>query len=198
MLDIGCGDGEHLLRFGDLDIERFGLDVSLPRLRQARQNGLAVLQSTGERLPFPDGSFDLIHVAHVLHHVADCENMLSQIRRCLTRDGTLFVVETVTNHPLIRAGRAIHPIWRGDKVLQSWTYAELTDLLGRAGYRIERSGRYNVLFWMWEMLPLLFWPFEIGTPFFVYLDLLLEPWLSEYAAHCYFVLKQDRLAPETH
>jgi hypothetical protein len=63
-------------------------------------------------------------------------------------------------------------------------------------FGIEQSGRYNVLFWLWEMIPLAFWPFEILTPIFVYLDLLLMRWLKRYSAHCYFVLKKKTSLPE--
>jgi SAM-dependent methyltransferase len=165
-------------------------------LRRARQEGLDALYATGESLPFPAGSFNLIYVAHVLHHVAHHERVLAQIHRCLVPDEALFLVETVTDHPLLRFGRAIHPIRRGDEVKANWRYVELIEIVGAAGFRIEQSGRYNVLFWLWEMIPLAFWPFEILTPIFVYLDLLLMRWLKRYSAHCYFVLKKKTSLPE--
>lgn len=196
MLDIGCGDGENLLRFDGLPLQRVGLDVSIPRLRQAWQEGLSVLRATGESLPFPAGSFDLIYVAHVMHHIADCERVLEEIHRCLAPGGVLFLVETVTDHPLIRLGRAVHPVWCGDEVEWDWRYAELVEILDTAGFQIEQSGRYNVLFWLWEMLPLAFWLFEIFTPIFVYLDLLLARWLKRYSAHCYFALKRQTYPSE--
>ncbi|MCA9941223.1 MAG: class I SAM-dependent methyltransferase [Anaerolineales bacterium] len=187
LLDIGCGDGENLLRFAGLPARRVGLEVSGPRLRQARAHGLDVLQATGTRLPFPDAAFDMIYVAHVLHHVADYPAVLAEIRRCLAPGGVLFLVETVTDHPLLRLARRLYPVWRGDAVEADWRYADLVQILERAGFQVRQSGRYNLLFFLWEMFPLAFWPLEIFTPIFVYLDLLLAKFLSRYAVHCYFV-----------
>lgn len=189
LLDIGCGDGENLLRFVGLPAYRVGLEVSWSRLRQARQQRLDVLQASGERLPFPDAAFDMIYVAHVLHHIADYPAVLAEIRRCLAPGGVLFLVETVTDHPLLRLARRIHPVWRGDAVEVDWRYAELRQILGQAGWQIAQSERYNLFFFLWEMLPLAFWPLEILTPFFVYLDLLLAKFLKKYSVHCYFVLR---------
>lgn len=189
LLDIGCGDGENLLRFAGLPACRVGLEVSWSRLRLARQQRLDVLQASGERLPFPDAAFDMIYVAHVLHHIADYPAVLAEIRRCLAPGGVLFLVETVTDHPLLRLARRIHPVWRGDAVEVDWRYAELRQILGQAGWQIAQSERYNLFFFLWEMLPLAFWPLEILTPFFVYLDLLLAKFFKTYSVHCYFVLR---------
>lgn len=191
LLDIGCGDGENLLRFAGLPARRVGLEVSWQRLRQARRHRLDVLQATGERLPFADAAFDMIYVAHVLHHVADYASVLAEIERCLAPGGVFSLVETVTDHPLLRLARRIHPVWRGDAVEANWRYADLCQILAQAGWQIEHSDRYNLLFFLWEMLPLAFWPLEIFTPIFVYLDLLLARFLKQYSVHCYFALRKD-------
>jgi SAM-dependent methyltransferase len=192
MLDIGCGDGENLLRFDDMPLRKTGLEVSFPRLRQALTHGLDVLQGSGTELPFPDDAFRFIYVAHVLHHVADYEAALAEIRRCLASDGTLFLVETVTDHPVLRLGRSIHPYWQGDEVEVNWSYEQLGQALVEAGFEIQARDRYNLVFFLWEMLPLAFWPFEIFTPIFVYLDLFLSRFLKKYSAHCYFVIKHSQ------
>lgn len=187
-LDIGCGDGENLLRFKDLPLRRTGLEISLPRLKKARALALDVLQGSGVRLPFPDNTFQMIYVAHVLHHIEDYPAVLAEIRRCLADEGVLFLVETVTDNPLLRLGRSIHPFWQGDEVEVNWSYSELGQQLAAAGYKVRETGQYNLVFFLWEMLPLAFWPLEIFTPLFVYLDLLLARFLKRYSAHCFFVL----------
>jgi ubiquinone/menaquinone biosynthesis C-methylase UbiE len=195
MLDIGCGDGENLLRFADLPLKQTGLELSFPRLRTAREHQLNVLQGSGVRLPFLERTFQFIYVAHVLHHVEDCESVLAEITRCLAEDGVLFLVETVTNNPLLRLGRRIHPFWQGDEVAVNWAYEQLTQRLVEAGFEIQQTGQYNLIFFLWEMLPLAFWPFEIFTPIFVYLDLLLARFFKKYSAHCYFVAVQSQAFP---
>lgn len=192
LLDIGCGDGENLLRFKGIELHRVGLEVSRPRLRRARLWRLDVLQGSGTALPLPDQSCDMIYVAHVLHHVADYEQALAEMGRVLRENGRIFLVETVTDHPLLRLARAVHPVWRGDAVEADWRFAQLMRILEQAGYEVEENGRYNLIFFLWEMLPLAFWPFELFTPFFVYLDLLLARFFSRYSVHCYAVLRKSR------
>jgi len=187
LLDIGCGDGENLLRFNDLPLRRMGLEISLPRLKKAHAQALDVLQGSGIRLPFPDKGFEMIYVAHVLHHIEDYQTVLAEIRRCLADGGVLFLVETVTDNPLLRLGRSIHPFWQGDEVEVNWSYVELVQQLAAAGFEIRQTGQYNLIFFLWEMLPLAFWPFEIFTPIFVYLELFLARFLGKFSAHCYFV-----------
>jgi ubiquinone/menaquinone biosynthesis C-methylase UbiE len=190
LLDLGCGDGENLLRFANAPLRRVGLEVSWPRLRAARKLGLDVLQSSGVNLPFPAATFDMVYVAHVLHHVADYEQVLAEVGRCLANDGHFFLVETVTDSALLRLGRWLHPVWQGDQVEVNWRYAELMAILQKAGYTIEESGRYNIFFFLWEMVPLALWPLELFTPLFIYLDLLLERLFPRQAVHCYFVLRK--------
>ena len=191
LLDIGCGDGENMLRFDEALLPRVGLEISWSRLKTARQLGLNVMQASGTELPFADQSFGMIYIAHVLHHVADYEQVLGEMARCLTDNGRLFIVETVTDNPLLRLGRKLHPVWQGDVVEANWRYADLVTIFQKAGFAIEQTDRYNVFFFLWEMLPLAFWPFEIFTPIFVYLDLLLGKLFKKQSVHCYFVLKKD-------
>ena len=189
-LDLGCGDGEYLLRFRPLPINIFGLEVSLPRLEKARRQGLAVLQGTGASLPFPENSLDMIYIAHVLHHVPDYQKVLAEIKRCLTPDGYVFMIESVTDNPLLKLGRKIHPVWQGDALEWDWRYDELYAILEEAGFHIEEKDHFNLIFFLWEIFPLNFWPLELFTPIFICLDLILAKFFRRYSAHCYFVLQQ--------
>jgi len=193
LLDIGCGDGENMLRFRHLPLRMAGLEVSAPRLQAARQYGLDVLQARGESLPFSAGSWDMIYIAHVLHHVAHHGQVLGEIDRCLAADGSVFVIETVEDNPLLRLGRRIQPSWRGDALEVAWRFDDLVKELEHGGFEVEESGRYNIVFFLWEMAPLRFWPLEVLTPIFVYLDLILARFFPDAAAHCYFVLRRRRV-----
>jgi ubiquinone/menaquinone biosynthesis C-methylase UbiE len=192
LLDIGCGDGENMLRFGGMPLLRIGLEISWPRLQTARRLRLDVMQASGTNLPFPNAAFDLIYIAHVLHHVADYDQVLAEMKRCLAVNGRIFLIETVTDNPLLRLGRKINPVWQGDEVEASWRFVDLAAVVEQAGFTIETYGRYNLLFFLWEMLPLAFWPLEIFTPIFVYLDLLLAKFFKNQSAHCYFVLSTQK------
>jgi SAM-dependent methyltransferase len=63
----------------------------------ARRNGIAVdiVDGSGESIPFPDNSFDSVHVGLVLCSVDDVAATLGEIRRVLAPGGRLVVLEHV-------------------------------------------------------------------------------------------------------
>jgi SAM-dependent methyltransferase len=61
ILDVGCGAGRHLAWFRRHGFPHcFGLDLSLPLLRDARAAGQAVARADMRRVPFRPGRFDLV------------------------------------------------------------------------------------------------------------------------------------------
>jgi len=65
--------------------------------RRAARHGIAVdiVDGTGESIPFPDNSFDSVHIGLVLCSVDDVEATLGEIRRVLVPGGRLVVLEHV-------------------------------------------------------------------------------------------------------
>lgn len=65
--------------------------------RLADRHGIAVdiVDGTGESIPFPDNSFDSVHIGLVLCSVDDVAATLSEIRRVLVPRGRLVVLEHV-------------------------------------------------------------------------------------------------------
>ncbi|ORC01289.1 SAM-dependent methyltransferase [Mycobacterium persicum] len=63
----------------------------------ARRNGIAVdvVDGVGESIPFPDNSFDSVHIGLVLCSVDDVAATLAEIRRVLVSGGRLVVLEHV-------------------------------------------------------------------------------------------------------
>jgi ubiquinone/menaquinone biosynthesis C-methylase UbiE len=65
--------------------------------RLAVRHGIAVdiVDGTGESIPFPDNSFDSVHIGLVLCSVDDAAETLSEIKRVLVARGRLVVLEHV-------------------------------------------------------------------------------------------------------
>jgi SAM-dependent methyltransferase len=65
--------------------------------RLAVRHGVAaeIVEGTGESIPFPDDSFDSVHIGLVLCSVDDVAATLSEIRRVLKPGGRLVVLEHV-------------------------------------------------------------------------------------------------------
>jgi ubiquinone/menaquinone biosynthesis C-methylase UbiE len=152
-LDIGTGPGQIVIKLAKR-LPRWklsGVDRSQGMIAQARTNltaaagGDAGLSSRvefevadGNRLPFPDKSFELVMCNSVLHHLAEPEKLLSEMARLATANGAILLRD------LRRPGRFAYPLhvrWHGrnysgemlrlysDSVRAAYTVPELEQLL---------------------------------------------------------------------
>ncbi len=83
VLDNGCGVGAYLGRLSMIAERAFGLEYDFARAAEASERSLEVLSARGERLPFPDGSFDLILSHEVVEHVDDDRAAVAEMIRAL-------------------------------------------------------------------------------------------------------------------
>lgn len=92
ILDIGCGDGSLLKYLKEKGWEAYGLDFQEASARYAREN-LKLNVSTGrvEEIAFPEESFDIIILFHVLEHLDDPSNVLKKVKTLLKKDGYLLI-----------------------------------------------------------------------------------------------------------
>lgn len=116
VLDVGTGPGRvPILIARALPGWRVdGIDLSGPMVDRARRNaaeaGLAdrVTFTAGDvaALPYPDASFDLVVSSISLHHWADAEAGLREVRRVLRRGGQAWIYDFRFRQGLGRAAAA--------------------------------------------------------------------------------------------
>ncbi|HRQ36334.1 MAG TPA: class I SAM-dependent methyltransferase [Chloroflexota bacterium] len=191
ILDLGCAAGWNMSRFRQYGRAPCGIDVVPERVTLAAHHGPVAIAS-GLALPFANATFDVIYIQHVLHHIGDVNQALREVRRCLKPGGTLFLVETVEDNPVIRYGRRLYPRWLGDEINAPFYFAELQQQLAAAGFRVEQAEQYSVLFWMWEILPDQMPFLEKLTPLVVPLEQLVVKLFRRHAAHAYFVATSSK------
>jgi SAM-dependent methyltransferase len=139
ILDVGCGTGanlELLAKFGDAE----GVDVSQEALSFCRARGLEnVRHGEAEKLPYEDGSFDLVTGLDVVEHLDDDVAGLSEMRRVLKPQGRVLlfvpafkflwgVQDDVSHHR------------------RRYTIPTLRRALEAAGFEIERATYANISF----------------------------------------------------
>ncbi len=98
IFDCGCGTGRvaHWLRRQFPGAEITGADFSEGMLEKAREKDNESLinwqhADLNQRLPFSDGSFDLIVSTLVIEHINSLTTYFSEIRRVATTDADIFI-----------------------------------------------------------------------------------------------------------
>ena len=90
VLDVGAGAGD----FVGKDPARFvGVDIDPKLVEICRGKGLKVHRMNALTLDFPDASFDAVHAAQFIEHLApaDAAGFLVEAARVLRPDGVVFL-----------------------------------------------------------------------------------------------------------
>src|SRR4030081_1993512 len=100
VLDIGSGVGSLVvackrrgLRAFGVEPERIGQGAKLNSIQIARRrlSEPVFVNSIGERLPFPDASFDVVMMNQVIEHVSDQRAVMREAARVVRRGGLIYV-----------------------------------------------------------------------------------------------------------
>ncbi len=93
VLDVGCGAGTDLVRFARGGATVTGVDIAASAIDLAKQNvaqqGIAadLRVADGERLPFPDGTFDVVFAHGVVQYTHDPRALVRECHRVLRPGG---------------------------------------------------------------------------------------------------------------
>jgi SAM-dependent methyltransferase len=92
-LDAACGTGRHTRRLVDLGHDVTGVDITPEMLERAAASvpEARFLRADLRRLPFDDGSFDLVVCGLALSHLPELEPAVRELARVLRPDGHMVV-----------------------------------------------------------------------------------------------------------
>ena len=164
-LDVGTGTGSLPVKLAQRmpGLRVVGVDRSRGMLSQARARARAADLSrrvsfklaNGRRLPFADGSFDLVVCNSVLHHIPDPAPVLDEISRVLRRGGACFIRDLRRPHPSVIDRHIRHHgrYYRGtmlrlfaDSVRAAFTESELRRIVARSHLGRVRRARVRRMF----------------------------------------------------
>lgn len=144
LLDLGAGRGISSYAFAKQGWDVTALEpdssavVGSGAIRAlSEQSGIeiSVVEEWGERLPFDDASFDIVHGRAVLHHANDLANFCREAAR-VTRPGGYFAVireHVITRHADLDAFLRQHPLHSLYGGENAYTLAEYRSALEQAG-----------------------------------------------------------------
>jgi ubiquinone/menaquinone biosynthesis C-methylase UbiE len=106
LLDVGCGIGNYHPFLTPVVDAVSGVDLSRACITKAQERNPAVSYSVydGDRLPYPDGQFDVTFCICVLHHVPPdrWQQFVNEMRRVTRAGGLIVVYEHNPKNPLTR------------------------------------------------------------------------------------------------
>ena len=131
--EVGIGTGLFAERLGI----RLGNDPSEEMLRVARSRGREVYCCPGERLPFPDGSFDYTLMVTTICFLNEPEAVLRECRRVVKRNGYVVVGFIDSKSPLGRFYRekADRSVFYREATFYS--AVQVTKMLVDAGFEVD-------------------------------------------------------------
>jgi SAM-dependent methyltransferase len=156
VIEVGAGTGNFLSLFAVIAGRLVACDLTPGMLRVARERnpGMLLAGGDGARLPFADGSFDLVTSAHAMHHIPKPVPVLREMRRIANKDGRVLVVDLAAPDDPTEAARADEVMTiRDPSHATSLTVGALHDAITDAGLTItdhrvvDRRGLVSN--WMW-------------------------------------------------
>lgn len=150
LLDVACGLGYMLDMAEERGARAIGVDISWVALTKskAERNARRVVLGNGERLPWPDNTFDYITCLGSLEHFIHPEKGVREIARVLKPSGKAAISLPNSHHLL-----AIYNVYKTGGILSELqdferfaTRVEWQALLEQNGLRVLSTHKYNVGF----------------------------------------------------
>jgi ubiquinone/menaquinone biosynthesis C-methylase UbiE len=105
VLDLACGPGFVALEFARHAREVVGVDLTAEMLKKARAlarregfDNATFRRADGTRLPFPDGSFDLVVTRASFHHFPEPERVLQEMARVIKSNGRILISDNTSKN----------------------------------------------------------------------------------------------------
>ena len=123
VLDVGSGAGTDSLIAAQMVGEHghvSGIDMTPEMLAKARAaaaemgaGNVEFVESEAERLPFPDGSFDVVISNGVIDLVPDKDAVFAELFRVLTPGGRIQIADVTIQQPVSEEGKRNIDLWTG-------------------------------------------------------------------------------------
>lgn len=135
LLEVGCGNGDALVRMQNLGWEVTGVDFDPKAAETARKRGVNVLTGSLQEQNFISNSFDVITLSHLIEHV---HNPLQLIEKCydlLSSQGRVVILtpnsQSLLHRIFKRDWKALEP----PRHLHIFNTNNLAELAKKAGFK---------------------------------------------------------------
>jgi 2-polyprenyl-3-methyl-5-hydroxy-6-metoxy-1,4-benzoquinol methylase len=151
LLDVGCGNGNAMTRFKERGFKVTGTDFDPKAIAEAKDNGLDVHLGDLQEISFPENTFDVVFLSHVIEHVPNPIEALAEYYRILKPGGYLIAVTPNANS---LSHKKFKEHWRGLEIprhLQIFTPASLANAAKKAGFKkVEGKTCLQGIHYLWD------------------------------------------------
>ena len=123
VLDLGSGAGTDSLIAAQMigpEGRVTGIDMTPQMLAKARAAAAAMgltnadfVEGEAEKLPFPDGSFDVVISNGVIDLIPDKDAVFAELYRVLTPGGRIQIADVTIQNPVSEEGKRNIDLWTG-------------------------------------------------------------------------------------
>ncbi len=152
ILEAGTGRGYLAINLARLGYRLVSFDLSTEQLEFARQNleanKLARLvelrQEDGEKLSFPDCSFEIIFSVNMIHHLKDPYRVIDELSRVLVPGGKLIISDF--NPEGLAMMAEIHRLEGSEHQVSPVGIDQVEKYLRSKGFKVKRTGtRFQII-----------------------------------------------------
>lgn len=142
VLDVGCGGGLLTSALSEAGGNVVGIDLDMDRVNLAKDTQVSLSVGDGSRLPFKDGTFDIVVWNDFMHHLSTDDQVafLFEAKRVLKPNGLVVGSEPNPANPLHFAFHSLIPSERG--LLRSFDH-HLREKFLTAGFEVVEHTRYH-------------------------------------------------------
>ena len=145
LLDVGCGGGALLGLLKQRGFQVTGVDFSSEAAKVAdMENGVQVVVGSLEEAGFPDRSFDIVTLFHVMEHVTNPRQVLAEVSRILRPDGVVVLQVPNVDSWQFKVFKAK---WYGLDIPRhviDYPQNAMLQLLGDSGFGPRRLSHFNL------------------------------------------------------
>ncbi|MEM1176426.1 MAG: class I SAM-dependent methyltransferase [Pseudomonadota bacterium] len=143
VLEVGAGAGGIIKRFQDKGHQVVGVDYDQRYEEYAATKGVKVLDGGLDALEGESDKYDLVIVCHVLEHIVDPADFLSQLKMRLSPGGMIFIEVPVIDDLLEGAYRGEFTRYLQNAHVVHYTNASLRKLLEVQSLQVLKVGSHG-------------------------------------------------------
>ena len=172
LLEVGCGTGHFTRWLDSTDLECYGVDTSIPMLKEAKKlwiNG-RLLQCEGNQLPFKDKSVDIVAYITSFEFMPDAAIAFEEAAR-VAKKGV--IMGLMNKHSAATIRKRAQSITGKNTFYENAHFYSIFDIKKLLDKSF--SGKYAVTFWSTTVFPRVFGDLESSLfPFGAFLGMALK------------------------